>query len=60
MALRLDSGTTDFAARFDALVEAGRGVDEEVDAQVAEIIAEVRVRGDAALIEYSAQFDRLT
>ncbi len=60
MALRLDSRSADFAARFDALVEAGRGVDEDVDAAVAGILADVRARGDAALIEYSARFDRLT
>jgi len=60
MALRLDSRAADFARRFDALVEAGRGIDDDVDAVVAEILAQVRARGDAALIDYSARFDRLT
>jgi histidinol dehydrogenase len=60
MALRLDAGERGFAARFDALVEAGRDVDEDVDAAVAAIIADVRARGDAALCDYTARFDRLT
>ena len=60
MALRLEASEADFAARFDALVEAGRDVDEDVDAAVAAIIADVRARGDAALCDYTARFDRLT
>jgi histidinol dehydrogenase len=60
MALRLDADERGFAARFDALVEAGRDVDEDVDAAVAAIIADVRARGDAALCDYTARFDRLT
>ncbi|MPY71995.1 MAG: histidinol dehydrogenase [Alphaproteobacteria bacterium] len=60
MALRLDADEPGFAARFDALVEAGREVDEDVDAAVAAIIADVRARGDAALRDYTARFDRLT
>ena len=60
MALRLDARAADFAAAFRALVDARREVDEDVDAAVAAIIAAVRARGDAALLEYTARFDRLT
>jgi histidinol dehydrogenase len=59
MALRLDASAADFAARFDALVEAGREVDEDVEAAVVRIIADVRKRGDDALVEYTEKFDRL-
>jgi histidinol dehydrogenase len=59
MALRLDAGEAGFAARFDALVDAGREIDEDVDAVVAAIIADVRRRGDDALLEYTARFDGL-
>ncbi|MGE5145990.1 MAG: histidinol dehydrogenase, partial [Candidatus Eiseniibacteriota bacterium] len=39
--------------------DAGRGVDEDVDAAVAAIIGDVRARGDAALIDYTQRFDRV-
>ena len=60
MALRLDARAPDFATAFRELVDARREVDEDVDAAVAAIIAAVRERGDAALLEYTAHFDRLT
>jgi histidinol dehydrogenase len=59
MPLRLDSAAADFAARFDVLVGAEREVVEDVDAVVAAILADVRARGDAALIAYTERFDRL-
>src|SRR5271168_2455414 len=54
--------TTDqsFPAAFDALLAQTRDTVEQVDRPVAAIIAEVRTRGDAALIDYTTQFDRLT
>ena len=54
--------TTDpnFPAAFDALLHQTRNAAEQVDRPVAAIIAEVRARGDAALIDYTARFDRLT
>ncbi|MEO0036670.1 MAG: bifunctional histidinal dehydrogenase and histidinol dehydrogenase [Pseudomonadota bacterium] len=48
-----------FEADFTALLAMKRETDAEVDAQVAAIIAEVRDRGDAALFDYTARFDRL-
>ncbi len=53
--------TTDgsFPAAFRALVADGRDTTSRVDAPVAAIIADVRARGDAALIDYTSRFDRL-
>lgn len=59
MPRRLDARASGFAAAFEAFLEAKRGVEAEADAAAAEIIAAVRSRGDAALIEYTARFDRL-
>ena len=49
----------DFEDRFAALLNAKRENAPDVDAAVAAIIADVRARGDAALIELTAKFDRL-
>ncbi len=59
MAIRISTRQPDFEARFAALLSTKREVSEEVDAAVAEIIADVRARGDAALIDLSARFDRV-
>ncbi|MDA1325745.1 MAG: histidinol dehydrogenase [Proteobacteria bacterium] len=58
MARRLNQSDAGFAAAFAALVAAGRDVDVDVDEIVAAIIADVRARGDAALIDLTAKFDR--
>ncbi len=49
----------DFEARFTALLGMKREDSPDVDAIVAGIIADVRARGDAAVIELTAKFDRL-
>lgn len=59
MTYRLDTAASDFDAGFEALVSDRCEVDADVDDAVAEIIAEIRKRGDAALLEYTAKFDRL-
>ena len=56
---RLDYADPDFEARFRALLAMKREVSEEVDDTVASILADVRARGDAALIDYTARFDRV-
>jgi histidinol dehydrogenase len=56
---RLDSRAPEFARAFEALVAAKRAAEENVDAVVAAIVADVKARGDAALLEYTARFDRL-
>ena len=59
MPRRLDSREPSFEAAFDELLAAKRTAQADVDAVVAEILAEVRARGDAALIDYSERFDGL-
>ncbi|MGR3639282.1 histidinol dehydrogenase [Alterinioella nitratireducens] len=56
----LDSTAPDFDARFKALLEMKREDAPDVDDTVAAIIADLRRRGDAALIELTERFDRLT
>ncbi|HCP81127.1 MAG TPA: histidinol dehydrogenase [Octadecabacter sp.] len=53
--------TTDdgFEAAFQALLGAKREDSPDVDVVVADIIADVRSRGDAAVLELTAKFDRL-
>lgn len=59
MPVFLDSRAADFDARFAALLEMKREDAPEVDDAVAAIIADVRDRGDAAVIELTERFDRL-
>ncbi len=49
----------DFEPRFAALLAAGREAEADVDADVAAILADVAARGDAAVIELTARWDRL-
>jgi len=48
-----------FEGAFATLLDAKREDAQDVDDTVAAIIADVRARGDAALIELTAKFDRL-
>ncbi|HTO42061.1 MAG TPA: histidinol dehydrogenase [Rhizomicrobium sp.] len=59
MARRLDARDADFAQQFTALISAKRETEEDVALAVRRIIADVRARGDAALIDLSAQFDKV-
>ena len=59
MTRRLDAADPDFADGFAALVAADREREEDVAAAVAAIIDDVRARGDRALVELTARFDRL-
>lgn len=60
MPLRLDIRHTDFAQGFTTLLHAKREVSEDVQAIVHGILDDVHTRGDAALIDYTARFDRMT
>jgi histidinol dehydrogenase len=55
---RLDASAPGFAAEFDALVNDRRESDSDVSSDVAAIIARVKAEGDAALAEYTANFDK--
>lgn len=54
----LDATSATFAADFDALLHMKRETDDDVSAAVRGIIADVRARGDEALVELSNKFDR--
>src|SRR3984957_4266912 len=59
MAVALDMQSADFDERFAALVAAKRETSADVDLTVADIIDDVRHRGDASLAELSLRFDRI-
>lgn len=57
MPLRLDAHAAGFADAFTALLATKRESAADVDAVVASIIADVRDRGDGALLDYTQRFD---
>ena len=57
MARILNADDASFEGEFAALLAAKREDSPDVDAAAAQIIAEVRERGDAALIEFTERFD---
>ncbi|HKT20759.1 MAG TPA: histidinol dehydrogenase [Stellaceae bacterium] len=59
MPLELDSKAPGFPADFARFLAAKRELAADVDAAVAAILDEVRVRGDQALIELTKRFDRV-
>jgi len=59
MPFRLDSRHAGFAEEFETLLGSKREVSEEVSAAVATILADVRTRGDEAVLAYSDRFDKL-
>lgn len=56
---RLSTSQTDFDAQLTALLAFEETADEKLEATVAGILADVRKRGDSALLEYTQRFDRL-
>jgi histidinol dehydrogenase len=59
MPLRIDHASADFAKRFKAFLAMKREVSADIEAQTRAIVDDVKARGDAALIEATAKFDRL-
>ncbi len=59
MSMALDMRSADFEQRFAALVAAKRESSADVDLTVADIIDDVRHRGDESLAELSLRFDRV-
>jgi len=59
MSIALDMRSEDFERRFQALLALKRESSADVDVAVADIIDDVRNRGDAALAELSLRFDRV-
>ena len=58
MPVFLDTTSVDFEPAFQALLVAKREVTPDVDTVAAQIINDVRARGNAAVIELTAKFDR--
>ena len=56
---RLKTSDPDFTARLDELLAWEQSADSEVVATVTDILADVRKRGDDALLDYTARFDRV-
>ncbi len=60
MPVRLDRSSADFDQRFAAFLAAKREVSADVEAAARALVDDVARRGDAALLEATAKFDRLT
>jgi histidinol dehydrogenase len=56
---RFASGDPDFAQKLDALRAFDRAQDASIDEAVAAILADVKARGDAAVLDHTRRFDRL-
>lgn len=59
MVTRLTTSDPKFSERLDAFLATRRVDDANVDAAVAAILADVKKRGDDAVIEYTTRFDRV-
>jgi histidinol dehydrogenase len=60
MPVRLDRRSADFDERFAIFLAAKREASADVEAAARAIVQDVASRGDAALIEATAKYDRLT
>lgn len=60
VAHRLNASDAGFEQAFQGLLGAKREMDEDVDRVVADILSDTRRRGDAALVEYTNRFDRVS
>ena len=56
---RLSTKQADFDARLNKLLAFEATADEKLEATVAAILADVKKRGDVAVLEYTRKFDRL-
>ncbi len=56
---RLSSASASFEADFAARLHWSADQDAAIEQRVADILADVRARGDAALLDYTARFDGL-
>ncbi len=58
--LRLRTIDSTFEAAFQARLHWSPDTDAAIEQRVADILADVQARGDAAVLEYTLRFDRLT
>ncbi len=59
MIRRLSTREPEFLSTLDALLHFDNGTDEAIEKTVAEILANVRTLGDAAVMDYTRRFDKL-
>ncbi|PHQ69904.1 MAG: histidinol dehydrogenase [Sneathiella sp.] len=59
MAVSLSAASPEFSTQFEALLNQKRDSDENVDSVAADILADVRARGDEAVLDYTNRFDRV-
>jgi histidinol dehydrogenase len=57
---RLSTAAADFESAFKARLHWSGETDAAIEQRVADILADVRQRGDAAVLEYTARFDGLS
>ena len=57
---QLDTSDPDFNAKLMQVLAFEASEDEAIDRAAASILADVKARGDAAVLEYTNQFDRLS
>ena len=57
---RLSTVDADFAAKLKTLLAFEAAADDTIERTVATILADVKTRGDAAVVDYSNRFDRLS
>ncbi|MCX7815682.1 MAG: histidinol dehydrogenase [Tepidimonas ignava] len=58
--LRLDTAQPDFESVFAQRLHWSADTDAAIEARVADILADVRARGDAAVLDYTQRFDGLS
>ena len=56
---RLSCADSTFESKFKARLHWSAETDDEIEQRVADILADVRLRGDAAVLDYTARFDGL-
>ncbi|WP_228894119.1 histidinol dehydrogenase [Pseudoduganella aquatica] len=56
---KLDSSAVGFKSTLDALLAFEASTDDAIETAVAKILADVKARGNAAVLEYTNRFDRL-
>lgn len=54
---QLNTASPEFEAEFQRVLHWSAETDAAIETRVAEILADVRARGDAAVLEYTARFD---
>ncbi|RZL37621.1 MAG: histidinol dehydrogenase [Rubrivivax sp.] len=57
---QLSTADADFATEFERLRHWSAETDSAIEGRVAEILADVQQRGDAAVLDYTARFDRVS